>query len=256
MITKLKTSLVIVATLLFCSGACASELVHDWLALYNPILHKYVVKGKKRGIETNLVKYNDLRNDSDFRKVIYDLARLPSFETLPNPDDQLAMWINAYNTLILKVVVENPKAKSIKELGSPFKSIWKKKVGVVAGRQMSLDEIEHEIIRAKFQEPRAHFALTCASLSCPDLANYAYEGRHLEQQLTHQTQNFLSNKTKGMSVSKSSQKIYLSKIFKWYSDDFQPNVKAWLLKNGYLIQDELGYSVGYMKYDWTLNSAN
>lgn len=242
--------------LLLTSGRLCADAFDDWTSLYNPLLTKYVVEGKKRGIVSTLVKYNDLRNDSQFRQVIYGLARLPSFETLSSKDDQLAMWINAYNVLILKVVTENPDITSIKELGSAFSSIWKKKVGVVAGKKYALDEIEHEIIRARFQEPRAHFALVCASLSCPDLANFAYQGIHLNEQLDHQTHRFLSNKTKGMMISSFKEKVYLSKIFKWYKEDFQPSVKDWLMKNGYLTAEEKSYSLSYMKYDWSLNSAN
>ncbi|WP_420421532.1 DUF547 domain-containing protein [Simkania sp.] len=243
--------------LLFCfSSSYASDVFQEWLDLYQPLLQKYVVKGKKRGIYTTLVDYNGLRGDTDFRKVIYDLARLPSFETLPDKKDQLAMWINAYNVLCMKIIVENPKLKSIKDLDSAFSSIWKKKIGVVSGKKYSLDEIEHDTIRARFNEPRIHFAVNCASLSCPDLANYAYRGEHLDEQLDHQTQAFLSNKTKGMNIAEGNEKIYLSKIFKWYSEDFSPSVKEWLESNKYITQQELSYKTGYLKYDWALNSAN
>jgi len=252
----MKKVLILCLTFFCCSFSFASDLFQEWLDLYHPLMEKYVVKGKKRGVYSTLVKYDELRNDSDFRKVIYDLARLPSFETLPDKKDQLAMWINAYNVLCIKVIVENAKLKSIKDLDSAFSSIWKKKVGVVAGKKYSLDEIEHDTIRAKFREPRVHFALVCASLSCPDLANFAYRGEHLDEQLDHQTQAFLKNKTKGMNVSQRNEKIYLSKIFKWYSDDFSPSVKGWLESNKYITQQELSYSTGYLKYDWALNSAN
>ncbi|MCB1075415.1 MAG: DUF547 domain-containing protein, partial [Simkania sp.] len=143
----MRSVFLILALLLCVNLSHASDLFQEWLNLYQPLLEKYVVKGKKRGIYTTLVDYDGLRSDSDFRKVIYDLARLPSFETLPDKKDQLAMWINAYNVLCMKVIVENPKLDSIKDLDSAFSSIWKKKIGVVSGKKYSLDEIEHDTIR-------------------------------------------------------------------------------------------------------------
>lgn len=253
---RMRSIFLIVVLLLCVNSSYASDLFQEWLNLYQPLLEKYVVKGKKRGIYTTLVDYNGLRSNSDFRKVIYDLARLPSFETLPDKNDQLAMWINAYNVLCMKVIVENPNLESIKDLDSAFSSIWKMKIGVVSGKKYSLDEIEHDTIRAKFSEPRVHCAINCASLSCPDLANYAYRGEHLDEQLAYQTQMFLSNKTKGMNIVESSEKIFLSKIFKWYSGDFSPSVKEWLESNKYITQQELSYKTGYLQYNWALNSAN
>lgn len=254
-ITLKKTGFFFICALLICNFAAADQF-DDWTNLYGSLLKKHVVEGKKRGIQTTLVKYNDLRNDSEFRKALYDLARLPSFETLSSKEDQLAMWINAYNMLILKVITENPKIKSIRSLSTPFNTIWKRKAGVVAKQKYSLDEIENEIVRAKFQDPRAHFALVCASLSCPDLANYAYQGKYLDDQLSHQASRFLNNKTKGMKISSPSKKIYLSKIFKWYSDDFHPSVKGWLHTKDYINVEEENYSVSYMSYDWELNGTN
>lgn len=240
------------ALLTFIASPLLGSEVDDWLGVYNPLLKKYVYMGQKKGIESSLVDYEGLRNDSNFRKAIYDLARLPSFDIFSR-DDQLAMWINAYNILAMKVITENPGIKSIKDLDSVFSSIWTKKVGVVSGRQYTLDEIEKEIILAKFQDPRAHFALNCASLSCPDLANYGYEGKYLDQQLNRQAKQFLSNTTKGMSISGS--KILLSKIFKWYEEDFAPSIAQWLAKNGFIDPAKTSYGISYMDYDWSLNST-
>lgn len=242
----------LIPILMMASSAMAVDLFENWLNLYNPLLAKYVSMGTKDGIQSSLVDYDGLRNDSKFREATYALARLPSFETL-SKDDQLAMWINAYNFLAMKIVVENPKIKSIKDLDTMFSSIWKKKVGVVAKTKYSLDEIEKDIILAQFNEPRAHFGIVCVSLSCPNIANYAYQGKYLNEQLDHQAKAFLSNQSKGMSIS--GKKIYLSKIFKWYGEDFPPSVKKWLNKNGFITNDQVGYGVSYMRYNWALNST-
>lgn len=229
----------------------ASELVDEWLKTYNGILKENVVMGKKEGIITTLVNYQGIRNHPDFRKALYDLARLPAFETL-SKDDQVAMWINAYNILMINIIVENPKIESVKQLDSIFSSIWKKKVGVVAGKTYSLDEIEHDILRGKFQEARIHFALNCSAISCPDLANFAYEGKHLDEQLAHQTKRFLENKTKGMATKGTT--LYLSKLFKWYKGDFDSDPKEWLIQNGYLDRNAQVGRISYMSYNWALNA--
>ncbi len=245
----------LVCVLFWSHSIFGANLVAEWLDLANPLLSKYVVKGTKKGIDTTLVDYNGLRNDPNFRKAIYDLARLPSFETL-SKDDQIAMWINAYNFLALNFIVENPKVKSIQDIGSLMSSVWKKDAGVVSGQKYSLDQIEKDIITKKFQEPRVHFAINCASLSCPNLANYAYQGSHLDEQLTHQMKEFLKNPTKGMRVLSNKSKIQLSKIFDWYSDQFTPSPKKWIYNQGMLEEGQLSYSVSYMNYDWSLNSVS
>lgn len=227
------------------------DLVRTWIQDYNVLLKENVALGKKEGIETTLVNYQNLRATSNFRKLIYDLAKLPPFETLSN-DDQLAMWINAYNVLAMKLIVENPDIASIKQLDSIFNSVWKRKVGIVAGRSYSLDEIEHDIVRTRFREPRIHFAINCASISCPNLANYAYEGKYLDEQLSHQAKVFLKNPTKGLAVKSGA--LHLSKLFKWFEEDFRPDVREWLVKNGYLNQSDKDLKIKYMSYNWALNS--
>ena len=249
MLKRLLLSLIILSGSLF---ATESDLLFDsWIKNYNELLKENVTLGKKEGIETTLVDYQGIRSNPKFRKLIYDLARLPKLETL-SESDQLAMWINAYNIIVIKLIVENPKITSIKQLDSPFKRIWKQKLGIVAGSSYSLDEIEHGIIRTRFKEPRIHFVVNCASISCPDLANYAYEGEHLNHQLNHQTKRFLSNPTKGLSLK--GEVLYLSKLFKWYGEDFTPDVKGWLMSHGYLSDKGQDYKVKYMTYNWALNS--
>lgn len=241
------------ALLTFFMSPLFGDELDDWKALYSSLLQKYVVMGTKKGIDSSLVDYDGLRKDPNFRKALYDLARLPPFATY-SKEEQLAMWINAYNILAMNVGVENPKIKSIKDAGSIFNSIWTQKIGVVSGTQYALDEIEKDIVRAKFQDPRAHFALNCASLSCPNIANYAYDGKFLDQQLNYQAQQFLNNRTKGMAIT--GTKLLLSKIFDWYAQDFLPSVKQWLANNGYIDQSQVSFGISYMNYDWSLNTAN
>src|SRR5690606_25014058 len=132
---------------------------------------------------------------------------------------------------------------------------WDKKFFKIGSRTMTLNNIEHRIIRNQFNEPRIHFALNCASMSCPKLRDEAYEGKVLDKQLTEQAIGFLSDKTRNQP---SADNPKLSSIFDWYGGDF----KKW--SNLPLIQYINQYSpvkinenakVGYLEYDWSLNDV-
>jgi len=189
-----------------------------------------------------------------------------------NDQDALAFWINAYNALTMKLIVDNYPTKSILRLapagikGIPFiipkvNTPFKVKVGQVGGVTRTLDEIEHAIIRPTFAEPRIHFALVCAAMSCPPLRAEAYTGARLDAQLDDQGRVFLSDSTKNR-VPYDGDTIQLSKIFTWFESDFggseeavqrfiaryaEGEVKAKLEAGGYRIE-----SAGY---DWTLNDS-
>lgn len=130
--------------------------------------------------------------------------------------DELAYWINAYNALTTWGVAKAYPTKSVRDLGLLF-GFFRRKDYVVGGRPMSLDDIEHETIRKKYREPRIHFVLVCASLSCPKLAPTAYAGERLEEQLTAQTQQFFGE-ARNLAVSGGT--VYLAKIFDYYAGDF------------------------------------
>jgi hypothetical protein len=98
--------------------------------------------------------------------------------------------------------------------------VWKRPAGVVGGRTMSLDEIEHDILRPRFTDPRVHFAVVCASVSCPDLRAEPYDGQRLSAQLDDAARTFLSNPGKGMRVNEKARKLQVSSIFGWFADDF------------------------------------
>ena len=138
-------------------------------------------------------------------------------------DQQLAFLINAYNAFTIQLIIQNidafnsGEAQSIRDLGSFFKSPWEQSFFKLLGKQRTLDWLEHEKIRVDFNEPRIHFALVCAAVSCPKLRSEAYQANQLDEQLENQTRLFLSDRDKN-GVDEAG--IYLSKIFKWYGDDF------------------------------------
>ncbi|MBL6990511.1 MAG: DUF547 domain-containing protein [Bacteriovoracaceae bacterium] len=219
---------------------------------FNEVLKKNVVFSNKQG----LVKYKKLQLDPS--KLDNYLIKLSSVSKKQfdqfSENEQLAFLINAYNAFTIKLIINNYPVKSIKDIGSFFKSSWKIKFFTLLGEKTYLDHIEHDLIRKQFNEPRIHFALNCASISCPSLQNFAYTAKQLEVQLVKVTQNFLKNTGKNRFVKKD-KKLQLSKIFKWYKQDF-------VKKHGSVMKFVRPYfgsdvsdsvEIEYLDYDWKLN---
>lgn len=189
----------------------------DWTD-YSTLLSKYVHSQEKQGIKTNLVDYTAISQDPLYASLLENLAAYNNSSLTGN--DKIAFYINTYNIFAIKLVIDHKPNKSIKDIGSWFSPVWQKPSGVLAGEVISLDTIEHKILR-KLKEPRIHFAIVCASLSCPDLRKEAYLPEKLELQLDEQTKQFIANEEKG--VKTDGKNIYISKIFDWFSEDFSSN---------------------------------
>ena len=182
-------------------------------------------------------------------------------------DARLAFWINAYNALTLKLIVDHYPIQNIWAItpgppepkdDSPFQI----GVGTVADTMRTLDEIEHEIIRERFDEPRIHFALVCAAASCPRLRREAYTAPRLDAQLNDQARTFLRDPTKNR-IPAGDDRVALSRILKWYGDDFGPTPEALQRALAPYIDGPVGerlshgdYTVDYMPYDWALNDQS
>jgi len=242
---------ILITTFLLCSISAASVQAAspNWQA-YAALLHDHVHAGKVDNIRLNLVDYKAWANDKRWPAL---LATLRDFDTakLTNRNEKLAFWINTYNILAIKVVIDHAPLKSIRDAGSFFSPVWKKPAGMIAGKQRSLHEVEHEILRT-MGEPRIHFAIVCASVSCPDLRREAYRAATLDAQLDDQTRRFLNTPGKGMKISGNN--IYISKIFDWFADDFTASggVDAFVRK--YRTEKPLATdSLTYLDYDWSLN---
>ncbi|MDQ6987456.1 MAG: DUF547 domain-containing protein [Mariprofundaceae bacterium] len=224
----------------------------DWQP-YAALLHDHVHAGERNNIRLNLVDYNAWANDKHWPAL---LAALRDFNTdkLTDRNEKLAFWINTYNILAIKMVIDHAPLASIRDVGSFFSPVWKKTAGIIAGKQRSLHEIEHEILRS-MGEPRIHFAIVCASVSCPDLRMQAYRAATLDAQLNDQTRRFLNTPGKGMKISGNN--IYISKIFDWFADDFTASggVDAFVRK--YRTEKPLTTdSLTYLDYDWSLNNSS
>ena len=158
----------------------------------------------------------------------------------------LAYWINAYNAYTVKLILDNYPTKSIKDINDP----WGKKFFSLGNKKYSLEEIEHEILR-KMNEPRIHFAINCASFSCPNLLNEAYTEAKLNQQLAAVAKSFINDKTKNTITI---NKIEISKIFDWFEGDFKTKGSAIDFLNQYsAVKIRSTAKINYKEYNWNLN---
>ena len=166
----------------------------------------------------------------------------------------MAYWINAYNAFTLQMVLDHYPVESIKDIknGIPFiNTVWDIKFIHIEGKDYDLNNIEHGIIRHNFKEPRIHFAINCASYSCPMLVNRAYQAKQLEEQLQVAAVTFFSDKKRNVIAK---DKLELSSIMKWYKGDFTKKMSLIDFINQYTeIEIDNDAAVSYLAYQWTLN---
>jgi len=214
-------------------------------ALLTQVLSDHVSQGA--------VDYPAIKTDERFAQYLAMLQRAdPS--TIKETNDRLAFWINAYNAFTIKLVNDHYPVKSIRDITRGDAGPWDIQ-GINIGRaSYSLNQIEHEIIRKEFDEPRIHFALVCAAVSCPPLRKEAYTGDRLDAQLEDNARVFLVDSTKNR-YDKDSQTLFLSELFSWYGDDF---VKKHGSAVTYVLR-VLGLdrttpnATKYLPYNWNLN---
>lgn len=243
---------------------------------------KYAHVLKNHVDKKGLVDYQGLKenrqNLEDFLLAVNNLAA----ETFQSWTDEkkISFWIDVYNAFTLQVILDHYPIKSsfLKSLKYPKNSIrqiagvWNKITLLVMGEELTLDQIEHQILRKEYQEPRIHVALVCAAMSCPPLRLEPYEEEKLSDQLDDQSRRFVSSPM-GFAIDKKKNRVYLSSIFKWYGADFigiyEPDsgytgldrkeraVLSFISQ--YLSDEDLtylkdgSYKVKYIDYDWTLN---
>jgi len=228
---------------------------------YARLLKAHVRPGSVNGITLSLVDYAAAKADPDYPRALGALAESRP-EALTSDFERIAFWVNAYNLAAMKAVLDQYPVSSIKDGGTLFSPVWKKKVATVGGASRSLDEIEHDILRKMFKEPRVHFAIVCASLSCPDLRADPYDPTRLDTQLDEQAAAFLSNATKGVKPGGDGKTARVSSIFKWFAGDFAASggVAAFIrAKARPELRERLGAlsdaGLSYLDYDWSLNDT-
>ena len=170
-------------------------------------------------------------------------------------DAQKALYINLYNAAMLQVVLEHYPWKPVKGIGVlPF-SVFKKKFIPLDGGRVSLDHIEKGILLKEYFDARIHFAVNCASVSCPPLRREPFVGERLEAQLEEQARLFAASERAAL-VDRSAQRVLYSELFKWYASDFDVKNPAEFLNRYRDSGLPLAYSVGWIDYDWDLNAVN
>jgi len=187
-------------------------------------------------------------------------------DLFPTDRDKLAYWINAYNALTMTGVLAHYPVGSVTHIRPAF-GFFRVIKFIVGGEVMSLDNIEHGIVRPVFQEPRVHFALNCASMSCPKLPTHAFPGARLSAELDRECRSFIAEE-RNVRVDPAQGKVALSMIFKWYEGDFlgwlkrekgmqKPSildyVKVYAEKDKSAALERPGLRITYTPYDWRLN---
>lgn len=239
----------------------SNKMLSQQHLLFTEVLDKHVKSG--------LVDYEGLQKEKTLDKYLKQLT-----ETNPdkfNRNEKLAFWINAYNAFTLQIVRDNYPVESITDLHTGGKiigfligkTVWDKEFITINKKKYSLNYIEHEILR-KMSEPRIHFAIVCAAISCPPLRSEAYEANKIDAQLEEDATRFLNDKEKnGFNVS--SRNASLSKIFDWFDEDFGKNDKELLKYISHFLNEDIKndisnnlnkWTISYKSYDWNLNKIN
>lgn len=235
--------------------------------LYNNVL--------KANVKNNMVDYAGLKNNlKELNQYLEALAKVPKkrFKTW-NTRQQLAFLFNLYNAATLMLILKHYPVKSIRDISNPLKKgPWDQPVVRLFGKTITLNALEHQILRKEYNAPRLHLALVCAAKGCPPLRSEAYVGERLNQQLDDQSQRFLKNRM-NFRIDKKKGVVYFSSIFNWYGKDFisKYSPKAgfkklnevekatanfcaqYLSKEDRIYLESKEYQIKYLDYDWSLN---
>ncbi|MCF6323738.1 MAG: DUF547 domain-containing protein [Gammaproteobacteria bacterium] len=259
-----KLAFILLLSMVTLSSHAASFDHAEW----DQLLKKHVIS-INQGVATQVDYRGFSRDRFQLKSYLGSLESISraTFKHWPK-QQQLAFLINAYNAWTVELILtEYPELESIKDLGSWIKSPWDRRFIPLLGSTHSLDEIEHGMIRAKgaYQEPRIHFAVNCASIGCPALSMDAFTGDKLEAQLEVVTHLFLSDRSRNFLKNDT---LNISKIFKWYRDDFESGWGGYHTLQQFLsaYQTSLGLSddqvqrinssdieIEFLDYDWKLN---
>lgn len=217
-----------------------------------------------------LVDYPALQANSQVLKdfVVQLGAVSPDAYAAWSEDDKIAFLINAYNAITLESIInQNPLKESIKDIFG----VWNFNKHTVMGRSLTLDNIEHDILRKDFQEPRIHAALVCAAISCPPLRQEPYTGENLDAQLADQVNIWLSSPI-GLQIDRTQNTVAISSIFDWFGQDWQPQyaiegkfagsekeraalnfISNYVSPEDKEYLEQGNYRLNYLNYDWSLN---
>ena len=223
-------------------------------ALFDQVLAEHV-NGK------GLIDYNGVARDPRFAGYIETLktADLAGMSR----DERLAFWINAYNAITIDKVIRWKPKKSVRETFIPglwtSTKFYEKRESVVAGRSVSPDDIENEILRKEFEDPRIHFAIICASSGCPPQPRFAYTGENVQAKLEEETRSYLQSE-RGTRIKRDKNVLSISSIFDWFGGDFVRKsgsvldfIRPYVTDEvrAFLAQDP---KIDHLDYNWALNA--
>jgi hypothetical protein len=213
-------------------------------SIFDSLLQKNVDK-------TGRVDYQSLKNNETLldNYLAYIQNNEPTKDWSSNK--KKAFWINTYNAYTIKIILNNYPLKSIRDIKIDGKTAWKIPFVKVGQKRYTLDQIEHKILRKKFNDPRIHVGINCASVSCPRLWNFAFTEDNIASSLDNLMKEFINNTTRN-KISKNNLEI--SEIFNWFSKDFMKNGTIINYLNTYAaIKISEKASIKYLTYDWSLN---
>lgn len=247
------TALIISIPMMFSAIHAASSAPFDH-SQFDLVLKQYVD-------EEGLVDYNGIAQDRRFSEYMKSLEWAKVEEL--SRDGQLAFWINAYNAVTIDKVIKKKPKESVRETIIP--GVWtstkffRSREHTVANRLLSQDDIENEILRKNFKDPRIHFAIICASSSCPKLPKNAYTEANVQARLEEETREYL-NSERGVRIDRTRNTLYLSRIFDWSGEDFveQSGSVANFIRP-YLKREVVSFldqkpKVKFLGYNWALNA--
>ncbi|MDR4493245.1 MAG: DUF547 domain-containing protein [Nitrospirales bacterium] len=206
-------------------------------------------------VHDGIVDYPALAEDRDFRSFIKQIRHVPP-QQLPTPNHRLAFWINVYNALAIQGIMDGSSPETIIGRYTFF-------IGdtyLVGGTSLNLYDLEQDLLIPRFTEPRIHFAIVCASRSCPKLQSKAYTAEDLDRQLTSSARNFINDPARN-HFDRKNRIAYLSKIFDWFSGDFANHSGSLLEYVARFVSDpdlaaelrHTPYTIEFLPYDWSLN---
>ena len=212
------------------------------MATYNELLQAHVT-------QEGIVDYTNFNRKKLRLHITFLEKKTPN--TTWSENKQKAFWINAYNAYTIQIILDNYPLTSILKIKKAGKSVWKIPFAKVGNQTYTLDQIEHEILRKKYKDPRIHVGVNCASISCPKLLNVAFTEENVDTELENLMRGFINDTTKNKI---SREKVEISKIFSWFKEDFTEKGSIIEYLNQYSgSQIREGAQIHYGNYDWNLN---
>ncbi len=232
------------------AGAAEFDHAHT---MFSEVLARHVMDGK--------VDYAGLKRDSSGLNRYLDGLAAVSRSTFTNWSElrQMAFLCNAYNASTLRLIVDHYPVKSIQDIGGGTNSPWDRPVVRLFGEAISLNTLERELLRKKYNEPRHHFVLVCGANGCPPLRREAYVAERFGAQLEDQGKLFLAAPDKNRFDARE-RVLHLSPLFEWYGEDFGKKsgsvttaLKAWWPAVSSSVLTNADVKIRFTKYDWSLN---